>query len=205
MVAKKEMGALIDALLDPLCYLHEVLPVSVIETHISWVILTGEFAYKIKKPVDLGFCDFTTLEKRKRFCEEELRLNRRLAPKIYINVVPISGSPQSPRMEGDGKPFEYAVKMREFDQKSLAAKAVTEGEITGEMVDRLAKNIAEFHDNAPVADSSMPYGEPARLFEPMKNSFTIIFSHIDDPDMKQRIAPSSIFFGRRVPASQRFS
>ena len=188
MVAKKGMGALINALLNPSCYSHKVKQVSVIETHISWVILTGKLAYKIKKPVDLGFCDFTTLEKRKKFCEEELRLNSRLAPKIYIDVVPISGTVDSPRMEGDDEPFEYAVKMFEFDQNTLAARAVTEGKVTGEMVDRLAKNIAEFHDNAPVADSSMPYGEPARLFEPMKNSFTIIFSHIDDPDMKQRIA-----------------
>ena len=97
-------------------------------------------------------------------------------------------------MEGVGKPIEYAVKMFEFDQKSLAETAVTEGGITGDMVDRLAKIIADFHKMAPVADLSMPYGEPERLFEPMKNNFTIIFSHVDDHELKKKIIGPSIFF-----------
>ena len=76
--------ALITALLNPALYDHPVLNIQLIETHISWVILTGPYAYKIKKPVNLGFLDFSTLEKRKYYCEEELRLNRRLAPEIYL-------------------------------------------------------------------------------------------------------------------------
>src|SRR5262245_20225826 len=85
-----------------------------LETHISYVLLTGRHAYKIKKAVDLGFLNFTTLAARRRFCEEELRLNRRLAPAIYLDVVPITGTPEQPVLGGSGAPIEYAVKMVEF-------------------------------------------------------------------------------------------
>src|SRR5688500_14158552 len=99
-----EPPELVRALLDPRAY-----PcgrqVEHIETHISHVFLTGEFAYKIKKPLDLGFLDFSTLAKRHEFCEEELRINRRLAPDLYLGVVAIAGSPDAPRVEGSGTPI----------------------------------------------------------------------------------------------------
>ena len=88
---------LIRALLDPACYPHPVHKVEHIETHISDVFLTGAYAYKLKKPLDLGFLDFSTLEKRRLSCEEELRLNRRLAPDLYLEVVPLTGQPTAPR------------------------------------------------------------------------------------------------------------
>src|SRR5690606_1039552 len=104
------MSALIEALLDPRCYPHPVDSVRLMETHISWLLLTGAYAYKIKKPVSLDFLDFSTLERRRHYCEEELRLNRRFAPRLYLDVVPISDGPAHPRMEGTGEPVEYAVK-----------------------------------------------------------------------------------------------
>jgi uncharacterized protein len=87
------MPAIIQALLDPRCYPHPVQAVRLIETHISWLLLTGSFAYKIKKPVEFEFVDFHTLDRRRHYCLEELRLNRRLAPEIYLDVVPIAGTP----------------------------------------------------------------------------------------------------------------
>ena len=96
---------LIKALQNPELYDHPVKDFRVIETHISQVLLTGDFAYKIKKPMDFGFLDFSTLERRKRFCEEELRLNSRLAAELYLEVVPITGTPEQPRLGGDGTPF----------------------------------------------------------------------------------------------------
>ena len=87
------------ALQDPACYPHPVAGVRMLETHISWVMLTGEYAYKIKKPVDLGFLDFTTLGLRRHYCEEELRLNRRLAPELYLDLAEIHGTPGAPRIE----------------------------------------------------------------------------------------------------------
>src|SRR6187455_2612816 len=117
-----------EALTNPRCYPHLVDCVTVIETHISWVLLTGDFAYKIKKPVNLGFLDFTTLESRRRYCEEELRLNRRLAPELYLEVVAITGTPQRPLIGGSGPAIEYAVKMKEFPQSALLDNALASGE-----------------------------------------------------------------------------
>src|SRR5512134_1055208 len=97
---------LIERLREPARYPHPVDRVELIETHISWVLLAGEFAYKVKKPVDLGFLDFTALAARKRFCEEELRLNRRTAPELYLEAVPIGGTPDDPRL-GATPAIEY--------------------------------------------------------------------------------------------------
>ena len=109
---------LIRSLCDPSVFDHPVGDVRVVETHISWVLLTGSFAYKIKKPVLLPFLDFSTLEKRRTMCDEELRLNRRLAPELYLEVVPITGSPVQPSVNGSGEAIEYAVKMVQFDSGS---------------------------------------------------------------------------------------
>ena len=101
-----DMSELIRNLHAPACYDHPIHSVQVIETHISWILLTGDYAYKIKKPLDLGFLDFSTLDKRLAACQEEVRLNRRLAPDIYIGVVPITGTPEAPRVNGAGEAFE---------------------------------------------------------------------------------------------------
>ena len=102
-------------------------PAGKIETHISFVLLTGTHAYKIKKAVDFGFLDFTTLAARRFFCAEELRLNRRLAPELYLEVVPITGSVDAPVVGGPGPALEYAVKMREFRQDALASRLLAAG------------------------------------------------------------------------------
>ena len=111
----------ISKMLSPDVYNHPVAEIELIETHISWVVLTGEFAYKIKKPVNFGFLDFSTLDKRRRYCEQELQLNRRLAPSIYLEVVSISGTSDKPVISTEiceDKAFEYAVKMRQFPQST---------------------------------------------------------------------------------------
>ena len=113
---------LVVALRDPRCFDHPTDPIEHLETHISDILLAGEYAYKIKKPLDLGFLDFSTLAKRRHFCAEELRLNRRLAPRIYLGVVPITGSPEQPRVAGRGEAIEYAVKMRRFPQSALLSR-----------------------------------------------------------------------------------
>src|SRR5512139_598218 len=105
---------LIESLRDPACYDHAAGPVRLIETHISHLVLSGEFAYKIKKPLDLGFLYFNSLDKRLHAIEQEGHRNRRLAPAIYLGVVPITGTAAAPRVNGTGVAFEYAVKMRQF-------------------------------------------------------------------------------------------
>ena len=127
MTAAPTMAA---ALLRPDAYPHPADDLVLLETHISQVVLAGRFAYKIKKAVDLGFCDFTTLEKRRLACEMELRLNQRLAPQLYINVAEIRGAPDAPRIDGTGPLLEYAVRMRRFPQEALARRMLKEGRIT---------------------------------------------------------------------------
>jgi len=158
--ASEAVPPLFAALLNPACYPHPVSGVRVLETHISWVLLTGEYAYKIKKPVYLGFLDFSTLGLRRHYCEEELRLNRRLAPELYLELVEIRGTPQAPRVGGDGPVLEYAIRMREFPQASLASRALARGAFDASHVDALATVIAEFHARAPLARAHESFGTP---------------------------------------------
>src|SRR5438876_12086599 len=107
-----DLVQLVDALTHPACYPFSPKQVEVRQTHISIVFLAGPFAYKIKKPVDMGFLDFTTLAKRRHFCEEEVRLNRRLAADVYLGVVPVTRAGARISMDGAGETVEWAVKMR---------------------------------------------------------------------------------------------
>ncbi len=142
---------MLNALRNPACYPHAVQHVEVLETHISWVILTGSYAYKVKKPVNLGFLDFTSLAARRHYCEEELRLNRRLAPQIYLEMVTITGAPGQPIIGGAGPVLEYAVKMREFPQSALLDAALSRGGVGIPVIEALAHKVAAFHAALPPA------------------------------------------------------
>jgi len=124
---------------------HPVESIEVLETHISWVILAGAFAYKVKKSVDFGFLDFSTLQKRHFFCVEELRLNRRFAPQLYLGVVGIGGSVDAPVLNASGKPLEYAVKMRRFPQENLLEHLATGRRLTPAHIDEIAVMLAAIH------------------------------------------------------------
>ena len=150
---------------------HPVENLRIIETHISWVLLTGDWAYKIKKPVNLGFLDFTRLESRRQYCEDELRLNRRLAPELYHSVVAIGGTPERPRIGEPGAPLEYAVKMRQFPQDALASEMLSRGAFTPAHVDSLARVVAEFHQRAAYADAQSSYGTPEAVLGPALDNF----------------------------------
>ena len=163
--------ALIAALQDPARYPHPTGDIRVIETHISWVVLTGPFAYKIKKPVDFGFLNFTELAARKHFCEEELRLNQRLAPDLYLEVLPIGGTAEAPRLGEDGEPIEYALKMSEFGQDQLLAEAQARGELTDEHIDALARQIGDFHLQTPAVPADHPLSTPEAIVAPMRQNF----------------------------------
>src|SRR5580692_10575380 len=132
---------LIQSLRNPAAFPDAVTSVEVHETHISWVVLAGPFAYKIKKPVNLGFCDFTSLADRRFYCEEELRLNRRLAPQLYLDVLPIGGTEDSPRIGGVGPPLEWCVRMRQFDQDCLLNRLIDRDSLRAEQVDALARQV----------------------------------------------------------------
>ena len=127
------------------------------------MLLTGRYAYKLKKPVNLGFADFSTLDLRRRYCEAELALNRRLAPELYLDVVAITGTPDRPALGGAGAPIEYAVRMREFPQDALASRALARGAFGATDVDALAALVADFHGRIEVADASGPYGTAVEI------------------------------------------
>ncbi len=179
---------LVTALRDPARYPHPVEKIDVLETHISWVILTGRYAYKIKKPVNPGFLDFSTLDARHRYCEEELRLNRRLAPSIYEAVVKIAGSVDSPVIDGTGTAIEYAVKMREFPQSALASRLLADDMLTAANIDALAARIAAFHMNTGVAACGCPYGTPEAVIAPARENFAHLERLLPNADDQTRIA-----------------
>lgn len=169
------------ALLRPESYPHPAENIEMLETHISWVVLAGAYAYKVKKPVDLGFLDFTTLEKRRHFCEEELRLNRRLAPQLYVDVVEIRGSSDAPRIAGPGPVLEYALRMRRFPQEALASRILADGRLTRELVERLAVRIAQFHASLSPAPAELAYGTTASVLRDARQNFDQIAAMLPDP------------------------
>ncbi|MGE0873205.1 MAG: AAA family ATPase [Burkholderiales bacterium] len=154
------MEPLVAALQDPACYPHPVAGVQLIETHISWVLLAGDYAYKIKKPVRFAFLDFSTLEARRRYCEEELRLNRRTAASYYLDVVGITQGDAGVRIAAAGQPVEYAVRMRRFPPGALAEDAARRGALDAAGIDAIAAAVAAFHAETPRAGSGDAWGEP---------------------------------------------
>jgi hypothetical protein len=176
---------LIQALHRPACYGHPVRDIRLVETHISWVLLTGPYAYKIKKPVNLGFLDFSTLEKRRFYCEEELRLNRRLAPALYLEVVSITGSSASPLLSGSGEAIEYAVKMVQFPEEARLDRMLVRGELRPQHIDLLAQELAGFHGRIAVAGNDKPFGDPDHIYEPVRQNFIQIRPRIEAGDEAQ--------------------
>nr|WP_282451034.1 bifunctional aminoglycoside phosphotransferase/ATP-binding protein [Marinobacter bryozoorum] len=162
---------MIERLQDPAIYDHPAETFQILETHISQVILTGDYAYKIKKPMDFGFLDFSTLEKRRHFCEEEVRLNQRLAPSLYLDVIPLTGSPEQPVLNGTGEPFEYAVRMRQFRQDQLFDGMQERGELTPGLLSELAEQVARFHDSLTPVPGEKPLGTPEAVFAAMQENF----------------------------------
>ena len=170
----QDQVTLISALQDPAFFDHPVDDIRLIETHISWVILTGEFAYKIKKSVNFGFLDFSTLEKRHFYCEEEVRLNRRFAPGLYLDVVAVRGSVGHPFLHADGSPIEYAVRMRQFPQHALLSAMASRHGVTPEHIDEIAGLVAAMHARAAVAGASAQYGLPHDIHHWVMENFVHI-------------------------------
>ena len=137
----------VEALIKPEAYDEEPGKIELMQTHISFVFLTKNFVYKVKKAVDFGFLDFTTLEKRRFFCEKELELNRRLCGDMYLEVVPINRS-NVIKIKGEGETVEYAVKMKRMPQEKMLNRLLEENKVDGKLIDGIAKIIAEFHSKA---------------------------------------------------------
>ncbi|HYM15007.1 MAG TPA: AAA family ATPase [Dehalococcoidia bacterium] len=149
---------LIEALRSPTAYDHDAAGIELIQTHISYILLAGRFAYKIKKPVDLGFVDYLTLERRRFMCEEEVRLNRRLCAEVHLGVVPITRSDAGYRVDGAGDVVEYAVQMRRIPRDRMLPDLLAHNSVTRHHIRRIAGVIAGFHARAHGDNSIARYG-----------------------------------------------
>ncbi len=188
LVKKVKHPAIISSLMNPALYDHPVESCKLIETHISWVILTGSFAYKIKKPLNLGFLDFSTLDKRRFYCEEELRLNRRLAPDYYLCVVPVSGQPEAPVWNDSSNPIEFAVKMKQFDQEARLDRILARGKLKAEQLYAISKSIYHFHQKVSIAGQDSIYGDTDHVLKPFEDNFTQIRENIYRKEHSDRIS-----------------
>jgi aminoglycoside phosphotransferase family enzyme/predicted kinase len=185
---------LIAALCDPRRYPHAAGRVRLLETHISWVLLAGRYAYKIKKAVNLGFLDFTRLAARRHYCLEELRLNRRLAPQLYLEAIAIGGTPAEPQLGGNGRAIEYAVKMRRFAAGALLDQQLARGRLTPQHIDRLAATLARFHTGLPPAATDTPYGTATGIWADALQNFEqlqTLLPGTDDLRMLQQVRRDS--------------
>jgi aminoglycoside phosphotransferase family enzyme/predicted kinase len=170
---------LIELLQETDAFTHPVNHVSLIETHISWVLLAGEYAYKIKKPLDLGFLDFTDLSQRHACCEDEIRLNKPWAPEIYMDVVPIALNKGKPVIGASGMAVEYAVRMRRFGQSQRLDLQLEIGEVSADDMQELAEKIAERHTQAEQTDRSKREHAVQRAIDLMRENFEPLEDSID--------------------------
>ena len=180
--------ALIQALLNPDAYDHDTSDIQLLETHISWIILTGPFAYKIKKPVDFGFLDYSTPEKRRQFCKLEVSLNRRLAAPLYLGVVHITGHEDKPMMNGKGDTIDYAVKMKQFPSGLLLSDLIDNAELREVHIDWLARVVADFHLQTNVASDETSFGSPDAVWQPVEENYKQIREVLEELPLLQRLA-----------------
>jgi len=159
------------ALLDPKLYPDLPKKVEFIETHISLLFLTGSYVYKVKKPVDFGFLDFSTLEKRKYFCEQEVKLNRRLSPDIYLGVVGVTRDRNSFSFDGTGEVEEYAVKMKQIPEELLMDKLLERGQVNPEMIRAVSEKLVRFYSEAEANELIKSFARPERVKQDTDENF----------------------------------
>jgi len=173
-VSKKDLPTMqkqvVEALMKPDAYDGEAGQIELTQTHISFVFLTRNFVYKVKKAVDLGFLDFTTLEKRRFFCEKELELNRRLCGDMYLEVVPINRS-NLIKIKGEGETVECALKMKRMPQERMMSRLLEDGKVDSELIDRIARVVAEFHSKAETNREISEFGSLAVIGTNWRENF----------------------------------
>jgi aminoglycoside phosphotransferase family enzyme/predicted kinase len=173
--------------MDPATYRHPCSDIRIVETHISWVVLTGNWAYKLKKPVNFGFVNFTTLELRRVACMDELRLNRRTAPELYDSVVPLTDQPTGPRFGGEGAILEFAVRMRQFDVNDTFDRLQEHKELSDQTIETLARSVADLHQVAAIAGPDSSFGNPETILKQAQDCIEEI-SRLDlDSDLRSQL------------------
>ncbi|MBD1913029.1 MULTISPECIES: AAA family ATPase [unclassified Leptolyngbya] len=202
-MTEASLPPLIQAMQKPEFYPHPVtVPVELIQTHVSYVLLTGDYVYKVKKPVNFGFLDFSTLEKRQHFCQEELRLNQRGAAALYLEVLPISQVDSEYQLGDEGNAVEYTVKMRQFPQDALLSSLYDRGELTEALIQQLAVKVAAFHKTTPTNDYIRGFGAVGQIRQAFDENYEQTVGFIGGPQTQQQFdetqAYTDRFFGDRT-------
>ncbi|PSN15361.1 adenylyl-sulfate kinase [filamentous cyanobacterium CCT1] len=180
-MAVSALPDLIQQMCQPGFYPHPVAePIRLLQTHVSYVLLTGDYAYKVKKPVNFGFLDYSTLEKRHHFCHEELRLNQRGAGPLYLEVVAIGQAGDTYQL-GSGTPAEYAVKMVQFPQDTLLSALYDRGELTDALMQDLAVAVADFHLGAATSDHIRTFGAVEQIRQAFDENYAQTEGYIGGP------------------------
>lgn len=170
-MSNENLPKYVQALLEPEIYPHPVEKVELIQTHISFVTLAGDYVYKWKKPVDFGFLDFSTLEKRQKYCEQEVELNKRLCPDLYLNVVTICEDGGEMNLTGTGAVVEYGVKMNRMDESGLMSRKIAQATLTKDDLDGVVANLVPFYENAAGGETIQNFGTAEGFGVNVKENF----------------------------------
>jgi aminoglycoside phosphotransferase family enzyme len=172
-------------LLKPGSYPHPADDLRLVQTHISFVLLAGDFVYKFKKPVDFGFLDFTTLAKRKFFCEQELVLNRRLCPDLYLGVVTVTEHNGLLALDGAGEAREYGVKMKRMPEERMMARLLAQGQCTAAMLDAIVMKLVPFYDAAAADADIAAFGSAQAVGVNVLENFTQTATFVGSPALSR--------------------
>lgn len=195
-MTKTEIPVVIQQMMQPGFYPHPVkAPIRLIQTHVSYVFLTGDYAYKLKKPVNFGFLDFSTLAARQHFCLQEIQMNQQNAPEIYLEVLPITQTGDKIELNGTGQAVEYALKMREFPQDDLFSSLFEQDRLTPTHMEELGKIVAQFHATAQTSDYIRSFGEISKVRQAFDENYqqTEKYIGVDGPQTSQQFLETKEF------------
>lgn len=188
---------IVQQMLQPTFYPHVVVePIRLLQTHISFVLLTGNYVYKLKKTVNFGFLDYSSLEKRRHFCQQELEMNQRGAAEIYLEVLPISQQGEGFVLGSSDNIVEYALKMRQFPQENLWTSLFDRGELSDSHVEELGRTIARFHAQSPTDEYIQSFGLPDRIQEAIEGNYRATEPYIDRVQTRQQFEEIKAFTDR---------
>ncbi len=178
-MVSESIPTLIKQMLKPDFYPHPISKkIQLVQTHISYILLTGDYAYKVKKPVNFGFLDFSTLKKRSHFCQEELRLNKRGAAPLYLEVLPITQDGEQYHLGGTTKAVEYALKMHQFPQEGLLSTMLEQGKLSESHIEELGKVVARYHSQTETSDYIRSFGEVDKVRRSIDENYEVTSKYI---------------------------
>jgi uncharacterized protein len=197
MINEGNLSELVQQMLSPDFYPHPVImPIELIQTHASIVLLTGDFAYKLKKPVNFGFLDYSTIANRKHFCEEEIRLNQRGAKELYLAVLPISKQGDKYQFGHEGEIVDYAVKMVQFPQSALLSSMFESGQITTSDIAEMGRVVARFHTEAQTSEYISSFGTVAKILQSIDDNYRQTEKYIGRSQTQQQYTETKAYTDR---------